>query len=166
MRRLSTAGQHLSAEQVMGRMKETPGFSRVQKWLVIYNLLVDPRPLKEIAKHVGLAGQTVRNLVSSYNRLGPEAIEGPGRGGRRRSYMSLEEEKAFLEPFLVQARTGQAVSSSEIKSAWEERLGQEVHKTTLYRLLARHGWPNAARRSLRGNPRKRAVGRSEAANRK
>ncbi len=141
MARSPTAGTHLTAEQIIERIRETPGFSRVQKWLVIYNLMVDPRPLKEIAKHVGLAWQTVRNLVSRYNRLGPEAIEGPGKGGRRRSYMSLEEEAAFLEPFLAQARTGKAAAPSEIKKAWETQLGHEVHKTTLYRLLARHGWP-------------------------
>ena len=140
MARSSSVTPHLSADQVMQKIKGTVGFWRVQKWLVIYNLLVDPRPLVEIARHVGLAWQTVKNLVSQYNRLGPEAIEGPGKGGRRRAYMDLEAESEFLEPFFERASTGKVATAMEIKKAWEERLGHPVHKTTVYRLLRRHGW--------------------------
>jgi hypothetical protein len=67
----------------MGKIKETKGFWQVQKWLVIFNLLVDPRPLNEIAWYVGLAWQTVRSVVSHYNPIGLEAIESTGKGDRR-----------------------------------------------------------------------------------
>ena len=140
MARRSIVASHLSAQGVMDKIKETKGFWRVQKWLAIYNLLVDPRPLNEIARHVGLAWQTVRNLVSQYNRIGPEAIESPGRGGRRRAYMTVREEVEFLEPFFEKAGTGQVATNNQIKRALEDRLGHKVHKTMVYRLLARHGW--------------------------
>lgn len=140
MARTPSVAPHLSADQVMQKIKGTVGFWRVQKWLVIYNLLVDPRPLMEIARHVGLAWQTVRNLVSQYNRLGPGAVEGPGKGGRRRAYMNLEAEAEFLEPFFERASTGKVATAMEIKREWEKRLGRSVHKTTVYRLLKRHGW--------------------------
>ncbi len=71
---------HLSKEEIQERIKATVGFWRVQKWLVIWNALVDPRPAGEIALHTGLAEQSVHNLISRYNRLGPEAVEGPGQG--------------------------------------------------------------------------------------
>ena len=74
---------HLSGEEIQKRIKATVGFWRVQKWLVIWNALVDPRPASEIAKHTALAEQSVHNLISRYNRLGPQAVEGPGKGGRR-----------------------------------------------------------------------------------
>lgn len=140
MARTPSVASYLSADQVMQRIKGTVGFWRVQKWLVIYNLLVDPRPLMEIACHLGLAWQTVRNLVSQYNRLGPEAIEGPGKGGRRRAYMDLKEEAEFIEQFFERASTGKIATVTEIKRAWEKTLGHSVHKTTVYRLLRRHGW--------------------------
>ena len=140
MPKVSSLVSNPSLDDVTKRIKQTVGFWRVQKWLVIWNLLVDPRPLKEIALHVGLAWQSVRNLVSAFNRLGPEAIEGPGKGGRRREYMSLEEEEKFLRPFFEQASTGQIATAMQIKRAWEERLGHSVHKTTVYRLLRRHAW--------------------------
>jgi len=131
---------HLSEEEIKEKIKETVGFWRVQKWLVILNALIDPRPAREIALHTGLAVQTIHNLISSYNRQGPSAIETPGKGGRRRAYLSWEQEEKFLEPFIKKASIGQISTAGEIKKALEKRLGHEVHKTTVYRLLKRHGW--------------------------
>jgi transposase len=131
---------HLSKEEIQERIKTTVGFWRVQKWLVIWNALVDPRPAREIALHTGLAEQSVHNLVSRYNRLGPEAVAGPGKGGRRRSYLSWDEEAALLASYKQAALTGQIATAAEIKGALERRIGHTVHKTMVYRLLKRHGW--------------------------
>ncbi|MCE5334744.1 MAG: helix-turn-helix domain containing protein [Desulfobacteraceae bacterium] len=51
------------------------GFMRFQKWLVIYNVLVDPRPISEIAKHTGLSESSVYRIISEYNSGGPDSIE-------------------------------------------------------------------------------------------
>jgi transposase len=131
---------HLSKEEIQERIKTTVGFWRVQKWLVIWNALVDPRPAREIALHTGLAEQSVHNLISQYNRVGPEIVEGPGKGGRRRSYLSWDEEASFLESFKQAALTGQIATAAEIKRVLESRLGHKVHKTMVYKLLKRHGW--------------------------
>jgi transposase len=72
--------------------------------------------------------------------LGPEAVEGPGKGGRRRSYLSWDEEASFLESFRKAALTGQIATATEIKEALEKRLGHKVHKTMVSRLLKRQGW--------------------------
>ncbi len=140
MGKLTAVVPHLSAEEIKGRIKKTAGFWRVQKWLVILNALVDPRPAQEIAHHTGLATQTVHNLVSQYNRRGPQALEGPGKGGRRRAYLSRAEGASFLEPFVQKALTGQVATVGEIKQALERHVGASVHKTTVYRLLRRQGW--------------------------
>jgi transposase len=140
MPKATMAADHLSEEEIRNRIKQTVGFWRVQKWLVILNALVDPRPAAEIALHVGLGVQTVHNLISQYNRLGPKVLDTPGKGGRRRAYLSFEQEVAFMEPFIKKALTGQIATASEIKQALEKRLGRPVHKTTVYRLLKRHGW--------------------------
>ena len=108
--------------------------------------MVAPRQANEIALHTGLAEQTVHNLISRYNRMGPEVVEGPGKGGRRRSYLTLQDEAAFLEPFKQKALTGQIATTTEIKEALEKLLGHKVHKTTVYRLLKRQGWRKVAPR--------------------
>jgi DNA-binding MarR family transcriptional regulator len=66
---------HLSLDEIRMRMQTRPGFLTMQKWLVIYNFIVHPRPLSQIAMHTGLAEATVSRIVSEYNRLGPEAFD-------------------------------------------------------------------------------------------
>jgi predicted transcriptional regulator len=112
---------YLTPEEIQGKIKQTVGFINVQKWLIIYNAAVDPRPAREIAKHTGLAEQTVHNLVSQYNRRGPQALEGPGKGGRRRSYLSWEEEVEFLKSFEEKALTGKVATAMEIKRALQKK---------------------------------------------
>lgn len=146
MKKMTRAVAHLTQEEILLRVKETIGFWRVQKWLVILNATVDPRPAAEIALHTGLAQQTVHNLISDYNRHGPEALARPGRGGRYRANLELSEEADFLEPFIAKALTGQIATAKEIHNALEARIGHQVAISTTYRLLKRHGWRKLAPR--------------------
>ena len=66
---------HLSLDEIRTKMQTRPGFLTLQKWLVIYNFMVHPRPLSQIAMHTGLSEATVHRIVSDYNRFGPEALE-------------------------------------------------------------------------------------------
>jgi len=66
---------HLSLDEIMMKMQTRPGFLTMQKWLVIYNFIVHPRPLSQIAMHTGLSEATVYRTVLDYNRLGPEAFD-------------------------------------------------------------------------------------------
>jgi transposase len=139
MAKVTKVKSHLTEDEILEKIKGTVGFWRVQRWLVILNALVDPRPAKEIALHTGLAVQTVHNFVSMYNHFGPKAIETQGKGGRKHSYLNVEEEADFLKSFEKKAAAGQIATANEIKKALENRLGHSVHKTMVYRMLKRHG---------------------------
>ena len=128
-------------------MKTATSFRRQQKWLIVYNALVDPREAAEIALHTGTTKRTVHQVISDYNRQGVEAIETPGKGGRRRGYMSLESEKNFLTQFMDSALTGLITNVTKIKRAYEAKIGQKVHQSTIYRLLERHEWRKVMPRS-------------------
>ena len=67
---------------------------------------MSPRKAEEIARDTGVSVTTVRRVISTYNRVGLAAIETPGKGGRRREYMSVEEERRFLPPFFARAEQG------------------------------------------------------------
>lgn len=54
--------------------------------------------------------------------------------------MTIEQERAFLEPFFARARAGDVATTAEIRCAFEERIAHRVNGTTIYRLLQRHGW--------------------------
>lgn len=140
MARVTHAAAHLSLEEVKSRLKNDHRPWCRQRWLIIYNALIDPRPAKEIAKHCGASKATVHQLISNYNRLGVEVVETPGKGGRRHEYLTLAEEDGFLAPFFARAERGEIATAAEIQRAFEARIGQEVDDSTIYRLLHRHGW--------------------------
>ncbi len=140
MTRVTRAAAHLSEEEIAERMRQTTGFWRVQRWLAIRHALVDPATAREIGRRVGLAEQTVHNLIAAYNRHGAAAVETPGRGQRQRAAATLEEEATFLAEFVAEAEQGQVSTTGRIKQAWEKRIGRSVHPSTIYRLLRRHGW--------------------------
>ena len=54
--------------------------------------------------------------------------------------LTLEEERQLLQEFLPQAEKGGILEVSRVKAAYEKVLGRQVPKSTIYRMLARHGW--------------------------
>jgi transposase len=140
MARITRAAAHLTREEVKNRMTTDPRPLYRQRWLIIYNALVEPRKAEDIARHCGVSKATVHAVIASYNRQGVAAVETAGKGGRRSGYLSLEEEREFLAPFFERAEMGELATTEEIWRAFEARVGQQVDDSTIYRLLNRHGW--------------------------
>jgi transposase len=65
-------------------------------------------------------------------------------GGRRRQNLTLEQEKEFLEQWVAKAEQGGVLVVPPIHAALEERLNRRVAASTVYRMLARHGWRKVA----------------------
>ena len=140
MARITRAAAHVTVEEVKRRMSSDARPLYRQRWLIIYNALVEPGKAEDIARHCGVSKATVHAVISSYNRLGVAAVETVGKGGRRSGYLSLEEERAFLTPFFERAQRAELATTEEIWRAFEAQVGHEVDDSTIYRLLARHGW--------------------------
>ena len=71
------------------------------------------------------------------------------RGGRRRQNMSLEQEAQLLDPFFQKAREGKPLVVADVRKIYETATGKKVPASTVYRMLARHGWrPLRANRSM------------------
>jgi transposase len=111
-----------------------------ERWGIIYFALLRPRKAEEIARDMGVSVTTVRRVISRYNRWGLAAIETPGKGGRRHEYMSLEQERNFLQPFFARAARGEIATGEAMQRAFEAEVKHAVHLTSIYRLLDRHGW--------------------------
>ena len=132
-----------TAFAVMREARTKAEFQRAQAvWLRVCLGLSD----EEIAVAVGLSPNTVRCLQSRFRKQGKAALVGVGRGGRRRQNLSVEQEAALLRPFLEQATRGGILEVGPLKAAYEKAVGRAVPKSTVYRLLARHGWRKLAPR--------------------
>lgn len=101
--------------------------------------------LAQTAHVLGVGRATVARLQAVFRKHG-SAVPPAARnwGGRRQSLLTLEEERAFLKPWLARAATGNLVVVSPIRAALAQRLGQPVKPSVVYRLLARHGWRKVA----------------------
>ena len=135
----STASNHETAEleKLMAKTKKKSDFQRVQCVFLRarYNLKAT-----EVAKITGQRPGTVRQVWSLYRREGKNALFCKTRGGRRNAHLSRDQEKLFLRPFFKKAEHGGELVVAEVHEAYESLIGKKVPKSTLYRILSRHGW--------------------------
>ncbi len=132
--------EHLKEEEILDKIKNTVGFWRVRRWLIIRNASVEKTTAENISKRIGVGKQTVLNLINAYNKHGIKAVEVTGRGQRQRAYLTKEEEQEFLTKFISKASQGYIRTVNEIHEAFEEYIGKKVSKSTIYRLLHRNNW--------------------------
>jgi transposase len=148
MSKVTKAKSHLSSEELEKKIKQTIGFWKVQKWLIVYNAINYPRKSDEIAKHLAVSKSLVNKTISEFNKHGATAIETVGKGGRKNSYMTVEEETKFISAYISEAQKGHIVTAGKIKEDFEKVVGKKVHKTSIYRLLERHNWRKIVPRSF------------------
>jgi transposase len=139
-KRVTRAAEHVSAEVIQQRMRTETSAWRRRYWQIIWLALVAPRQAEEIAREAGVAVVTVHRVLARYRRGGVAASAGARKGGRRHGCLPLAEEAVFLAPFAERAAHGERVRVEEVQQALHARLGHGVHRVTVERLLARHGW--------------------------
>ena len=101
--------------------------------------------LEQTATVLGVGRASVHRLQQRFREeLKPTRPVQKPWGGRRRALMSLDEEKAFLQPWVEQARDAGVLVVSPLRAALAEKLGRKVTFSVVYRLLARHGWRKVA----------------------
>ena len=132
-----------SLKQLLKKTKTKADFQRVQCiWLrAAFGLSSD-----QVALAVGFSPVTVKKLWSQYFSGGEQALIGQGRGGRRRENLSVDEEERIVGHFFDKAKSGQVLVVNEVKATYEKAVGRRVPKSTVYRMLARHGWRKIAPR--------------------
>jgi len=148
--------EHRLAELKDFRKKKWPGFE-FQRFLCVWLRIEQGLSTKEIARVLNWNVNTVRITQRDFIARGTKALVDERRGGRRRQLMTIEDEKSFLAAFQDAASSAAMLVVSEIKAALEKQLGRTVHKTTVYRLLRRHGWRKVAPRPKHPKQNEEAV---------
>ena len=163
--------EHRLVELKDFRKNKWPGFE-FQRFLCVWLRIEQGLSTKEIARVLNWNANTIRITQRDFIARGTKALIEERRGGRRRQLMTIEDEKSFLAGFQGAASSASILVVNEIKAALEKQLGRTVHKTTVYRLLQRHGWrkvvprpsiPSKMRRPLM--PSKKGLLRQGKANR-
>ena len=133
-------------EVLADRLKKAQGRSEFQRIQCVLIRATLGSSAAEIARLLGWSTTTVHMIHSRWAKEGDLVFNLKAKGGRRNHYLSLEEETAFLAPFLAKGEAGGLLNVSEIKAAFEARIGTSIAKSTIYRLLERHGWRKVAPR--------------------
>lgn len=116
-----------------GRSKQR---QRIQMVLLRESGMTQPA----IAEAMGVSLSTVNRAHMAYDHGGLKALKPKPSGGRQRENMTLAEEKALLDGFAKAAGVGEMLNIHDLKVAYEKAIGHETSNSTIYNLLARHGW--------------------------
>jgi transposase len=94
-----------------------------------------------IAEAMGVSLSTVNRAHMAYDSGGGlKALKPKPIGGRQRENMTLAEERALLAGFANAAGAGEMLNIHDLKAAYEKAIGHATSNSTVYNLLARHGW--------------------------
>lgn len=104
----------------------------------------------DIAVETKYKKKYISELVAKYFKGGISAIAENHNGGNRRN-ISYEEEKELLESFEERAKSGQIIEITEIKQAYESKVGHSIGGGQMYRVLKRHKWRKIMPRSKHPN---------------
>lgn len=127
-------------EEIKQAMKITTSKAEFQRLQCVY--LADTQQdmtAEVIGEIVRLSPHRVKMIHINFRKKGMEAIK-EKRGGRYRENMTFEEEIELLREFEEESLSGRLIVASRIKSVYETKVGREVAESTIYRMLARHGF--------------------------
>jgi len=85
--------------------------------------------------------------LSRYFKEGLASMIGENRKGGNKRYLSENESAKLLKTFEKQSDSGHMLVISDIKKAYEKKIGKEVLCSTIYRMVARQKWRKIMPRS-------------------
>ena len=119
---------------------------QVEKRLHAVQLRYEGKNNKEIARQLDTSSDIVSRWIATYAKNGLAALL-PKKRKARNYNMTYEEEEDFLSVYEERAQAGQIVEVSEIKAAYEAKVGHRIGGGQIYRVLKRHNWRKVKPRS-------------------
>jgi transposase len=135
-----------AVEALKALLNETNRLDEYRRIQCVYLRAVFDEGNARIAATTGLSIGTIRNIHARYLRYGIDALKTKPKGGRWRENLSVDAERAVVEPFLKLAEQSGVVEIEQVKQVYETQVGRAVAPSTPYRVLRRHGWRKAAAR--------------------
>ena len=131
-----TENQYKDVVELMDVTNDAKQFRKLQA----IKLHTDGMKGKDIANVVGVNRATVVKWIRKVRNCGLDDLLNDGRGGRRRAYVSLEEEKEFFKTVLKEAEKGTFITAEEIRKKFNKHFGINMSKSGFYSVLHRNDW--------------------------
>jgi transposase len=132
--------------QKLDKQRKENNDKRAEKRMYAVKLRGQGKSNKAIAEILETSSDVVSYWISLYVKGGIEALLPRPRPGRP-TQMSFEEEAELLAGFEAKAAAGQVVEVSDIKAAYQEKVGHRIGTAQIYYVLKRHDWRKVKPRS-------------------
>jgi transposase len=154
MRKPSAIQPHLSPEDLAQWVREAETRDEYQKRLTVWLTYIGPFHAQQVASMLQISVQAVWLWIGQYNASGPEGLGRKGRGGRRWSFLSWEDESKLMESFFERAGKGEIITVKQVYPEVCKALGKDVSMDYVYRLFHRHTWRKIGPRPrhIKANP--------------
>jgi transposase len=133
--------KHLSDAELKQKLESASGRPEFSRWQILYMVQVGKIDSAQIISPlVNLSKPSIYKIVEHYNKEGVKGVRYTARGGRRRSFLSIEQEEELLNTMGSKAQAGQIKTANDIRALVETKVGKPVSDDYLWDLLKRHGW--------------------------
>ena len=146
---------HLTDSEVKERLSKNREDLSYSRWQIIYLIQVgNMRAAELLAPIVNLSVHSIYKIVEKYNLEGEASVICKPKGGRRKAYLSLDEEKELFVSLEDKASKGQIKTAGDIRLIVEKKVGHVISDDYLWDLFQRNGWkkkmprPHHPKRSL------------------
>lgn len=129
-----------NTQELKERMEASKSVSDYKKWQVLYIISIYEVDAEYLSTITGYSKAMVYNIVQTFNKTKITSLGSKPRGGRRRSYMSLDEEKEFMATLESKALEGHIMTFHDIQKAIANKLGHQVSDDFIWDLFKRNGW--------------------------
>ncbi|HEY6270530.1 MAG TPA: hypothetical protein VIX19_00880 [Terriglobales bacterium] len=133
-----------SAEKLEAALKKARTAEQLKRVMCLWLRASLRLTSAEVGKAIGWSAGAVQRLQWRYLHEGEAVLHGPGRGGRRHQYLTFEAERDLLDRLRSETGPDGVLKAAAIHLAYEKAAGRTVPKSTVYRMLARHGWRKSA----------------------
>ena len=135
-----------ASQQLAKALKQARSQSEFQRIQCLWRRASLGLGAAQVAQAMGWQPSSVRRLQAQYLKEGKPVLQAVGRGGRRNQNLTVEQERQLLAEFQARAESAAMLGVSPMRRAYEDAVGHAVPKSTVYRMLARHGWRTIAPR--------------------
>ena len=132
--------QWLSIENMFDWLQNAPDNNTYKRRMAIWLTHTGKLNAPKIAEILDVSTPAIWLWIRQYNDYGPKGLERKGRGGRRWGFLTRQEESELLKPLVAKIRPGYAPTTPQVKRTIEKKLGHDVSKSYIYKVLSRNGW--------------------------
>lgn len=130
---------HADASTVRQCLSEASTKREFERVLCVWLKMALSLTSSQIAIAIGWTPASVRRIQARFAKEGAACFINRLRGGRKRANISIEREKQILANFVRQTKRGNVLNVQQIQKAYELSAGKRVPRSSIYRLIERHG---------------------------